>query len=179
MRMRSTYWVAKIFLQGLLLVGISAQAQTSPIKPLKDITSIRVGDVNIAMLDTIINKNNAHPIEYLSFFIPNAGKAATQIPFEINGDYEPSLSIQKGADCVVSTVRVLHNGDNLRVIFASRKGEWAERKPFNFLVFDFTKNNEDAPGTPNIYFKQIKNTNTKSSYCDANVALEKEQILYR
>lgn len=45
-------------------------------------------------------------------------------------------------------------------------------------TYELTKNDEGAPGWPNLYFKQIKKMTTKAAYCDANVALEKEARLF-
>lgn len=163
----------------LALAAHAAPAQPEVIKPVRDITAIHLPGGDIALLHGAIDMNNAHPVETASFFKPSAKGPAQQIPFEMNGDYEPMLSLRSGADCVVSSMRVLRYGDRLQVVYATRKGEWADKKPVTFFVFGLTKNDEGAPGMPGLYFSLRKKVDTRASYCDVNTALDKEAALYR
>lgn len=162
-----------------IYVGAAASAHAQVITPQRDMTQIDLADGPVTMLHTVTEMNNAHPLETISFFKPSTTGAAQQIPFEMNGDYDPILPIRTGADCAVSGVRTIKTGKQLRVVFALRKGQWAERKKVTFLIFNLEKNDEQAPGTPPLYFKQQKKVTTTSEYCDVNAALTKEEKLYR
>lgn len=173
------YLVVKACLINLLWLTCSAQAQNLIIKPHRDITSIKLEDVEVALVNTVVDMNNAHSIEIISFFVPNSKGIATQLTFEMNNDYVPYLALRSGADCAISGARILRFDNHLRVVFATRKGDWSEKKQTEFTIFELNKNDGSMPGTPNTYFKQLKKINTKSSYCDVNAALDKESKLYQ
>lgn len=160
-------------------VALAAPAMAQVITPQRDMTQIALADGVVTMLHTVIEMNNAHPLETISFFKASANGAAQQIPFEMNGDYDPILPIRTGADCAISAVKTIKTGNQLRVVFAMRKGEWTESKKVSFLIFDLEKNDEGAPGTPPRYFKQKSKVTTTAAYCDVNAALAKEEKLYR
>lgn len=172
-------WAVKACAISLLWLTCSVHAQALTIKPLRDITSIKLEDMEIALVNTVVNTNNAHPIEIISFFVPNSTGIATQLTFEMNNDYVPYLALRSGADCAISGARIMRFHNQLRIVFASRKGDWSEKKQTDFIIFELKKNDDDMPGTPNIYFKQLRKISTKSSYCDVNAALDKESKLYQ
>ena len=147
-------------------------AQT--IKPQADLTVFKTAAGEITMLHSIVPMNNAHDVELLGFVKRGGTGPATHIPFEIGSDYEPYLNMRTGADCMVSSARVLRDGNRLRVLYARRKGEWLDKKPVTLEVFELTANDEDAPGTPALYFRSRKKADTKAVYCDVNDALDKE-----
>lgn len=173
----------RIFAAASLLLALGGQsacaAPPEVIRPTRDITPIHLPDGDIALLHTLLDLNNAHPVETMSFFKPSADGPAQQIPFEFDGQYQPSLSQRSGADCVVSAVRVLRSGGKLQVVYATRKGQWADNKPVTFAIFTLARNDEGAPGTPPLYFRQVKKADTRAQYCDVNDALDKEAALYR
>lgn len=164
-------------LWGLLLLGATAQAQV--IKPVADITPIKWGGMTISMLDSVVDMNNAHTVEYISFFAPNAKGAAAQLTFEIDDDYKTGLTLNRGADCAMSGVRVLMRGDKLRVAYARRKGEWVDKKKFDVTIYELIKTEGGLPGYPDVYFKEVAKKVTDKVYCDANMALDKESKLYQ
>jgi hypothetical protein len=167
--------IASLTLSAALL-GCGARAEV--IKPQRDITTIKLAAGDIALLHTAIDLNNAHTMETVSFFQPNARGAAAQIPFDMNGDYQPVLPLRSGADCAISGVRTIRSGERLKVVYALRKGGWAEQQPVTFLVFALERSDGGAPGTPSLYFKQQRKLASKAAYCDVNQALDKETALY-
>jgi hypothetical protein len=155
---------------------LSASAQV--VKPQRDITTITLGSGPIALLRTSIDMNNAHPIDTVSFYRPRAQGPALQVPFEMNDDYPPVLPLRSGADCAISGFRAIKVGERLQVVYATRKGNWAERKKVSFMIFELASNSEALPGVPSEYFKQSKTVSSRNDYCDVNEALEKEASLY-
>jgi hypothetical protein len=151
-----------------------AAAQPDTITPQGDITSIRLADGELSMLHTMIDLNNAHPVETISFFRRSASGPAEQLPFEMDGDYQPYLAMRSGADCAISGMRAFRQGGSLQIVYALRKGGWAEKKLVTFIVFVLAKNEEGAPGTPPLYFRQRNKLVSKQAYCDVNRALESE-----
>jgi len=139
-----------------------------------DITPIKLASGEIVALHTIIDLNNAHAVEAVSFLKRNTGGPAETIPFEIDDDYEASLKLRSGADCAISGMRAYQDGRDLRVVYATRKGEWSEKNIVQFHEFYLTKNNDGAPGTPSNYFKERKTYNSKKTYCDVNRAIDNE-----
>lgn len=152
----------------------SASAQTQPVQLLGDMTPIKLANGEVVALHTIIDLKNAHTVETISFLKRNPRGAAEAIPFEINDDYQGSLTLRSGADCAISGMRAFQDGKSLRVIYASRKGQWSEKDIVQFQEFDLTNNDEGAPGTPLHYFKERKVYNSKKAYCDVNRAIDSE-----
>lgn len=177
--MTKTQWIVRLCVLSLFGLNILVDVQAETIKPIGDITSIQMDGIEVSMLNTIIDTNNAHPIEILNFFVPNSKGIATQLSFEMNDDYVPYLPLRSGADCAISGARTIKNDKQLRLIYATRSGGWTEKKIVTFSIFELTKNDSGLPGTPDIYFKKVKTVNTKLSYCDVNAALDKEPKLYQ
>lgn len=161
-----------------LFITLTHMAHAQVIKPARDLTRIKAEGVELTLLNTVIDPNNAHPIEMIGFFVSNAKGPATQVPFEIDTAYEPVLTMKSGADCAISAVRIVLRGTHLRVAYAQRKGDWNDKKPGRLTLFELDKNSDGLPGTPDLYFKKLKSVDTKRSYCDMNTALDQESTLY-
>jgi hypothetical protein len=172
--MRRKFVIACILAAGLL----SGVARAEVIKPRHDLTVIQTALGEIAMLHTITLMNNAHDVEMLGFFIRSKDGPAQRIPFEFANGPEPLLNMRTGADCMVSSARVLRDDGRLRVVYAHRKGLWFDNKPVSFDVFELVENENDMPGTPPLYFDLKKTLTSKRQYCDVNDALDKEAKLY-
>lgn len=153
---------------------VMAAVQPIVIKPQRDITSIVVADGEITLLRTVIDLNNAHLAETLHFFKTSAIGPAQQIPIEIKGDYIPVLQLHAGADCAISGAKIFKVGTKLQVVYGVRKGDWSAKTVVKMTVFELTRNDEGAPGTPSLYFAQKNEMMSKSAYCDVNAALDKE-----
>lgn len=147
--------------------------------PQRDITIIDLGSEKISMLYTHIDKNNAHPIDTVTFFLSNPSGAAQHIPFEINDRLEPILQMRSGADCAMTGFRVFKSGKRMRVVYAQRDGNWADKRRVNFTVMDLKKNTNEDLDTPPLYFHEQAKVTTQASYCDVNQALDTEAGLYR
>lgn len=166
-------------LAGLLAPACAlAAAPADVVTPQRDLTVLKTAHGDITMLHTLIGMNSAHDVELIGFIRRNATGPAEQIPFEQNGDYNPHLPLRHGADCAVTGVRVLQSGKRLRVVYASRKGDWFDKKPFSFSVFELAEN-EGGMGTPSLYFVEKRKLVSKVAYCDAGMALDQEAALYR
>jgi hypothetical protein len=165
---------------GVLLLTASTQlhAQTA-ITPQRDITIIELGNEKVSMLYTNINKNNAHPIDTVTFFLANPAGAAQHIPFQINGRFEPILQLRSGADCAMTGFRAIKSGNGMRVVYAQRDGNWADKRRVTFTILDLKKNIEEQLDTPPLYFQELTKATTQASYCDVNTALDTESGLYR
>jgi hypothetical protein len=161
----------------LALACGTSTARPEAITPQGDITTIRLSGGELSMLHTLLDLNNAHPMETISFFKRSASGPAEQIPFEMDGDYQPILPLRSGADCAISGMRAFRQADKLEIVYALRKGGWAEKKLVTFVVFELATNEEGAPGTPSLYFRQRSKLTSKQAYCDVNRALEKEAPL--
>ncbi|RSZ59625.1 hypothetical protein HF313_12800 [Massilia atriviolacea] len=178
--MKTTHLLARAIACGLSLsLALPALAQLHIVKPGKDVTPIDAMGVRLNMLNTVIDRNNAHDIEIIGFFISNSNGPGQSVPFEIGYDYQPVLTLQSGADCAISTVRIFRRGATVRVVHAQRKGAWSDKKRAKVTVFELEKSTEFAPGTPGLYFKSLKTGDTKGSYCDVNDALDQETSLYK
>jgi hypothetical protein len=156
------------------LANVVAAERPGAITPQGAITPIKLATGEVMMLHTLIDFNNAHPVETISFFKPSVSGPAEHIPFEMDGDYQPFLFLRSGADCAISGIRAFRNRDGLQLMYALRKGGWIEKQAVTFVVFELTKNAEDAPGIPRLYFRQQKKFVSRQTYCDVNQALEKE-----
>jgi len=166
--------LATLAAKALAVALASGPAAAQTIKPQADFTVFKTAAGDITMAYSIVPMNNAHDVELIGFLKRDGTGPATHIPFEIGSDYEPYLNMRTGADCMVSSARVLRDGKRLRVLYARRKGEWLDRKPVTLELFELTENGEEAPGTPALYFKSRKKGDTKALYCDVNDALDKE-----
>ena len=131
------------------------------------------------MLYTPIDKNNAHPIDTVTFFRNNPRGPAQHIPLEINDRFEPILQLRSGADCAMTGFRAFKSGDRMRVVYAQRDGNWADKRRVTFTVMDLKKNTNEDLDTPPLYFHEISKATTQASYCDVNKALDSEAGLYR
>lgn len=174
-----TLFVTCLLVPALALAAGPRAALPETITPQRDMTAIRTAEGDITLLYTQIGMNSAHDVELIGFLRRAADGPAEQIPFEQNGDYNPTLAVRHGADCTVTGVRVLRTSRHLRVIHAVRKGDWSDKKPFTFSVFQLTTNDGGMGGTPSLYFVEKTKLTTKAAYCDADVALDKEATLYR
>ena len=66
----------------------------------------------------------------------------------------------------------------LRVVYAQRRGNWFDKKSAKLTLYELEENAACTPGTPDLYFKPVKTTNTKSRYCDMDEALDHEVSFY-
>lgn len=162
----------------LAVALLSGPAAAQAIKPQADLTVFKTMAGDVTMLYSIVPMNNAYDVERIGFVKREGTGPATHIPFEIGSDYEPYMDMRAGADCMVSSARVLREGKRLRVLYARRKGEWLDKKPVTLELFELTENVEEAPGTPTLYFKSRKKGDTKRLYCDVNDALDKEAVSF-
>ncbi len=170
--------IAKFGLCGVLLLAGVAQADV--IKAQNAQTVLKWDGMQLTMLRTQVDMNNAHPVEYVQFFAPALKSGpASLLTFEVRDDYLPHLKLQRGADCAVSAVRVNQQGERLQLVYAHRKGEWAESKPVEFQVFELFRSEGGLPGTPDLYFREVRKVNSSKPYCDANMALDKEVKTYQ
>jgi hypothetical protein len=172
-------WIVRAGLISVCLSGFPARAEMRVVKPDRDVMKIKVGGMDISLLNTVVDTNSAHALGVISFFFPRSEGPGEQLAFEISGEYKPNLTLQSGADCAISGVRVLRDEHKLRVVYAARKGGWFDKKAVDLTIFELTENNDGMPGTPGWYFKQIKVVHTRSSYCDVYSALEQEPSLYQ
>lgn len=170
--------IRTFLLASLLAPVLALAAQPEVITPQRDLTVIKTAQGDITLLHTLIGMNSAHDVELIGFVKRSASGPAEQIPFEQNGDYNPNLAVRHGADCAMTGVRVLRAGKDLRVVYAVRKGDWFDKKPFTFTVFELAEN-EGGPGTPSLYFAEKARVVSKTAYCDAGMSLDKEAALYR
>lgn len=131
------------------------------------------------MLHALIDVNGAHNIELYSFFKRTASGPATQVPFERGGNYEATLAVRHGADCAMTGVRVLQGARQPRVVYALRKGDWSDEKPFTYTIYELVSNGGEMPATPSLYFAEKKKVVSKLAFCDAEEALDKEAQLYQ
>ena len=177
-KISSTLLVLSLLLLCNLLAQAQAQAQVQIVTLPTELTHIKLGELKISVLHSLVDVNNAHTVRYINFFVANPKGAASALGFEMSNNIVPHLALHGGADCRTNGIRILQRPDKLQVVFAERKGEWFDNKPFDFILYELTKNEEGAPGWPNLYFKQIKKMSTKAKYCDANRALEKEPQLF-
>jgi len=137
--------LATLAAKALAVALASGPAAAQTIKPQADFTVFKTAAGDITMAYSIVPMNNAHDVELIGFLKRDGTGPATHIPFEIGSDYEPYLNMRTGADCMVSSARVLGDGKRLRVLYARRKD-----------------------------FKSRKKGDTKALYCDVNDALDKE-----
>jgi hypothetical protein len=161
----------------LLALALPGFAQVA-IKPQRDLTTIPLAGMELQMLYTNIDKNNAHPIDTVTFFRSNAKGPAQHIPFEINHRIEPILQLRSGADCATTGFRAIKWKGQLRVVYAQRDGNWADRHRVNFTIMELKKNTDEDPDTPPLYFHEIDKATTQAFYCDVNEALEAETARY-
>lgn len=170
----------RIFAIASVLAAVLAwgHAQAEIIKPDADLTPIQTVAGEITMLHSLTPMHNAHDVRMLSFFKRSGNGPATHIPFEAKVGYKPLLELQTGADCVYSSARVMRNGKSVRVVYATREGEWFDKKRVRFQLFDFRFNDQEISGTPLLYFALTKTVDTKKRYCDVNEALDQEKSLY-
>lgn len=176
--MMKTIHIAKCLGVLLLAFNTPLHAQTA-IKPQRDITAISLDGEELSMLYTHIDKNNAHPIDTLTFFRNNPKGPAQHVPFEINDRFEPILQLRSGADCAMTGFRAFKSGNRMRVVYAQRDGNWADKRRVTFTVMDLKKNSEEDLDTPPLYFHETAKVTTQASYCDVNTALDTEAGLYR
>jgi hypothetical protein len=162
----------------LLALGHPSFAQTA-ITPQRDLTSISVAGIELQMLYTNIDKNNAHPIDTVTFFRANQRGPAQHVPFEINRRFEPILQLRSGADCAMTGFRAFKWKDHLRVVYAQRDGNWADKRRVTFTVMELKKNTDDDLDTPPLYFHEINKVTSQATYCDVNEALDAETGRYK
>ncbi|KQZ39500.1 hypothetical protein [Duganella sp. Root1480D1] len=173
-----TMHIVKLLCVALLAASPQLHAQTA-ITPQRDITIIDLGNEKVSMLYTHIDKNNAHPIDTVTFFLSNPSGAAQHIPYQINGRFEPILQLRSGADCAMTGFRAFKAGNRMRVVYAQRDGNWADKRRVTFTVMDLKKNSDEQLDTPPLYFQELTKVTTQASYCDVNTALDTEAGLYR
>lgn len=177
-------WMMKttriISMIGATLVAFctSAFAQVA-ITPQRDLTSISVAGVELQMLYTNIDKNNAHPTDTVTFFRANAKGPAQHVPFEINHRIEPILQLRSGADCAMTGFRAFRSKDQLRVVYAQRDGNWADKRRVTFTIMELKKNTNEDLDTPPLYFHEIDKATSQAAYCDVNEALDSEAGHFR
>lgn len=170
--------IVKIIGTTVLALASPVFAQTA-ITPQRDLTSIAVAGMELQMLYTNIDKNNAHPIDTVTFFRANAQGPAQHVPFEINHRIEPILQLRSGADCAMTGFRAFKWKDQLRVVYAQREGNWADKRRVTFIVMELKKNTNEDLDTPPLYFHEIDKVTSQASYCDVNEALDSEAGRYR
>lgn len=164
---------------GAALLAFCAPLCAQVIVPQRDITTISVDGMELQMLYTNIDRNNAHPIDTVTFFRSNAKGPAQHVPFEIQRRFEPILQLRSGADCAVTGFRAFRWKGKLRVVYAQREGSWMDKHRVIFTVMELTKNTDDDLDTPPLYFHEVGKVTSQVPYCDVNQAIESEAARYR
>jgi hypothetical protein len=170
--------IAKFLCMALLASSSPLYAQVA-ITPQRDLTPISVGGMELQMLYTNIDKNNAHPIDTVTFFRTNPKGPAQHVPFEINRRIEPILQLRSGADCAMTGFRAFKWKDNLRVVYAQRDGNWADKRRVTFTIMELKKNVDEDLDTPPLYFREVGKATSNAPYCDVNEAFDSEAGRYR
>ena len=172
--------IEKSMMGALALIFACCHTQAEVIQPKADLTSIKTSAGEITMLRTVVTMNSAHDLQLLGFFKRQGGKEPSQhIPFEFARGTEPLLKLQTGADCMLSSARVVKVGGRLRIVYAKRQGEWNDKRRVTFELFELTVNDQEVPGIPLLYFRLKTTLQTKAQYCDADEALEQEAAQYQ
>lgn len=166
------------FAGAALLAFVTPSFAQVAIKPQRDLTTIPLAGMELQMLYTNIEKYSAHPIDTVTFFRTNPKGPAEHVPFEINHRIEPILQLRSGADCAMTGFRAIKWKGQLRVVYAQREGNWADRRRVNFTIMELKKNTDEEPDTPSLYFHEIDKTTTQGFYCDVNEALDSESARY-
>lgn len=176
--MKKKKFVCTLFGAAVIACCTQLHAQVA-ITPQRDITTVSASGVELQMLYTNIDKNNTHPIDTVVFFRANPKGPAQHVPFEINRRIEPMLQLRSGADCAISGFRAFKWKDHLRVVYAQRDGNWADKRRVTFTIMELKHNTDEVLDTPPLYFREIHKTMSTASYCDVNAALDAEAERYR
>lgn len=67
----------------------------------------------------------------------------------------------------------------LRVVYAQREGNWADRRRVNFTIMELKNTSDEELDTLPLYFHEIDKTTTQGFYCDVNEALDAEAVRYQ
>jgi hypothetical protein len=130
---------------------------------------------------------NAHGFDVVSFYVRD--KATGEKAFwnivpvfgqAAKGELSERLEITVGggADCVLHDFRLLRSDDDKRVMLVVAQRDmgdsFADPAAVHFTWYDLSKNEDEAPGEPWLYFKQTRVTQATKPYCDVEEALDKE-----
>jgi hypothetical protein len=130
---------------------------------------------------------NAHGFDVVSFYVRDkaAGEKAfwNLVPMfgqvakaDISEHLE--ITVGGGADCVLHDFRLLRSDDDKRVMLVIAQRDmgdsFADAAPVHFTWYDLTKNEDEAPGEPWLYFRQTRTSQATKPYCDVEEAFDKE-----
>lgn len=89
-----------------------------------------------------------------------------------------SLGTSGGADCVLHDFRLLTDArhHSAVLVIADRKfgKNFADKQPVTFELYRLTRNDEELPGAPALYFKFETQWKSGKSYCDVGEAFQAE-----
>ena len=164
----------------------SARGQTEPLGQMK-IVRLRNG-VNAVDLDgnrrtdlVVVGwrqSYTAHDYDLFTFYVRDGAVRERELNLVVftdsSGVQTESYRTEKGADCVVSDLRVLQpkTGPDLVVIGRRDFGEsWADSLPVTFTVYRLTISDDWEPP---FQFKAERTIRTRAQYCDVNEAFRAE-----
>lgn len=88
----------------------------------------------------------------------------------------------EGASCTLRDIRLIESrGKPATVVVGLRElGEtFADPAPVHFDYYHVVHDKEAAPGRPEYYLEHVKNITARQSYCDVNIAFDRELGLGR
>lgn len=163
----------------LLAIGLPLHAQQT-INLQRDLTSISTNGMELQMLYSEIDRNSPHTLQALTIFRANAKGPAQQIPFEIKKRFVPTLQFEAGADCAISGFRAFKLKNSLRVIYAQRDGNWADKRHVNFTVMELKENDDpETVDAPSLSFREVNKFTSQGYFCDVNQAMDVEAARLR
>lgn len=128
---------------------------------------------------------NAHGFDVLSFYAVKRGRpsdALQLVPIfgaEQGQDKERyELTIGGGADCLLNDFRLVPGSGRqaARLVVAEREfgASYAAPGIVHFTYYELTRNRDELPGRPPLYFQARMRTDSRQAYCDVNEAFDRE-----
>jgi hypothetical protein len=133
---------------------------------------------------------NAHSFDVLSFYTGEPGRPADMLNLvpifgaEQGKEKERyAITVSGGADCLLQDFRLVQASARqpARLVIAERDfgASFVAPGTVHFTYYALTRNTDQSPGRPALYFQASARTDSKQAYCDVNEAFDRELHLGR
>lgn len=146
------------------------------------VTKITLGGRPALAISAWRTMPNPHGFDLVSFYTREGDSAKDRLDLipiiskDAKGgdDEKPSISVLGSADCIYQDFRLLRSTDGKKETLVVARNETGDKQTIHFRWYDLTSEENLETGVSDLSFKQVRETTSSKTYCDVNVAFDRE-----
>ena len=186
MRRAAALWAMMVLAAAALPMRPAGAAGGPGVVPVpKGVNRLSLGGQAILTVRARRENYNAHSFDVLSFYTVKPGQPGDELNLvpifgaEHGKDIERhDITVSGGADCLLRDFRLLQASGRqpARLVVAERDvgASYVTPGTVHFTYYELTRNTDEVPGRPSLYFQAGGESRSRQAYCDVNDAFDRE-----